>query len=83
MDRVIDVLKDIETLVLILTNIIMAIYSVYSTIKARRWQQTASFIGQKLRKQEEKTITAPKTREKLVFAAPPNIKEYISKINLE
>ena len=82
MDTIVDIAQDIEKLVLVLTNIILAIYSVLSTIKIRRWKQTADFIGSQLVKEEQKTIDKPQTQGKLMFSSPKYLKSYVQKVKI-
>lgn len=82
MDAIVEIAQDIEKLVLVMTNIILAVYSVVSTIRARRWRQTADFIGERLYKEEQKTIPTPKTVEKLVFASPKKLRGYLQKVRM-
>ena len=82
MDRIIEMLQDIEKLVLVLTNITLAIYSMVSTIRMKKWKQTANFIASSLVKEEEKTIKEPKTKDKLVFASPKRLKSYIQQVKI-
>jgi len=44
MDWFVELMQNIEKLILILTNIIMAAFGVWSQIRASRWKQTAKFI---------------------------------------
>jgi len=82
MEKLLEMMENIERLVLIMTNIILALYSLYATIKARRWKQTAHFVGGKLQQEEEKTIPKPKTKEKLVFASPKPLKAYMTMLKI-
>ena len=46
MDWFVELMQNIEKLILVLTNIIMAAFGVWSQIRASRWKQTAKFIKQ-------------------------------------
>ena len=72
MSRIIELAQDLERLVFVFTNIVLAIYGVYSTIKVKRWQRTADFIGHQLRLEEMKSITEPRAPPFLARIDPPN-----------
>ena len=74
---------EIEIILLLLSNIVFIVHGLYMTFNARRWRQSADFIGSRLRLEECKTIEKPKTREKLVFASPKYLKTYISQVQLQ
>jgi len=81
-DKIIDIAQDLEKLVLVSTNIVLAIYGFWSTIRAKRWRQTANFIGQKLVQEESKIMKEPKTKDKLVFASPRSLKTYVQNVKM-
>ena len=64
MDKIIEFLQDIEKIIMLCTNIVLAIYSFISTIRARRWRQTAEYIN-------KNTVKVPGVSLYSVLSAPP------------
>ena len=65
----IDFLQDLEKIIMLLTNIILAIYGTVMTIRAKRWKQTANFVANKVVQ-----------KDGLFFAAPASIRAYVKKV---
>jgi len=88
----IDFLKDVEQVVLISSNIIIALLGVWSHLRGKKWKATAEFVSQEHKKREKwfrsvlkeeklDNIEETKTKEELVFAAPQKLKTFIQKLN--
>ena len=85
MDKIIELAQDLEKIVLVFTNIILAIYSIYSTVKARRWRQTADFVGNCLVQEEKETSVKGKSKikEKLAVVSPKILKSYVRQVKMD
>ena len=82
MDQIIGLFQNPENIILILMNFSLAIYGLWCTIRIRKWRLAVDFVGEQLVEQEKMRIPAPKTKEKLIYAAPGFLKPYLRQIKI-
>lgn len=75
MDKIIDFLKDIEQVLLIISNIITLAYGIWISIKSKKWQQTARLLGIALNKEVE----ADTKRNIRIPNVPEGLMSYVDK----
>ena len=80
MEGILDIMQDVEKLILILTNIILAVLAIIGEWKSRKWKNTANFVSNRLMQEEKKNVENPKTKEVLVYASPKSLKTYMQKL---
>jgi len=80
LDSIIDTLEDIEKLVLVGTNIILAIFTLINAIRARKWKETAAYIGGQFRTNAAVKLKKSHVKRVLIKQSPLNILSYVNAI---
>jgi len=88
MDGLVGLLEDVEKLVSLAGNIILAIYGIYTTIRASRWKQTSEYLSKSVRLESQKVPPENKAYKvdnlsvmsNTVRFAPKHLKKYVAKV---